>query len=165
MVQHDFYPSFSRCKAGFILIIVGSQKFSKLPNGNSRHWFFFLHNWQLYTSFWKMLHVNMLWNMPITLPFLKQVHFQHFSYFLWMVTHINLEEKTIYVTETSIKGWGLEVLMVCGSSSLSLSFLHFLFCFFFGNGRKAHTMILESFQPDPLVLTNPGHLKHTVTFS
>jgi len=61
--------------------------------------FFFLHNWQLYTSFWKMLHVNMLWNMPITLPFLKQVHFQHFSYFLWMVTHINLEEKTIYVTE------------------------------------------------------------------
>ena len=66
--------------------------------------FFFLHNWRLYTSFWKMLHVNILWNMPITLPFLKQVYFQHFSYFLWTVTHINLEEKTIYVTETSIKG-------------------------------------------------------------
>jgi len=37
VVQHDFYPSFGRCKAGFILIIVGSQKFSKLPNGDARH--------------------------------------------------------------------------------------------------------------------------------
>jgi len=105
--------------------------------------FFFLHNWQLYTSFGKCCMLicggnayNITFSETGSLPTFFLLFMDGYTHQPWR------EDYLCY--RTSIKGWGLEVLMVCGSSSSSLSFLHFLFCFFFGNGRKAHTMILES---------------------